>query len=592
MKPVFTKAIVISIIFLLIAFSFAAFWYWKSDKAHLEIPSLFAANSVLQRNKPVKIFGKGKPCRTVTVEIAGNKAQSQIGFDGLWLVTLAPMQAGGPYLLKVSSANEVVVSEPVYIGDVWFALGQSNMAWYVDSSDNAQTNINQADQFRNKIFWFESSAIQSAEPRTAFDPNIGNWITIDSHNVKQLSAVAYSFAREIYKDQQVPIGIIQSNYGNTKINSWMSKENLLSIERYKDVYQRTIARYSADNLLWYASGFKLHRKNPTLEENFELRIGSGTLPGYTIWFNNYKLISTDFSQANLIPLRLLAEHNIISVRVSAKGLNEAQIKLIDDDLRKTTLYIDDKIIPIVNWSRDLVPSSDLPSVFYNSMIGPFIPYTINGILWYQGESDVPEYQHYSILFANFINDLRAKWQDKLPVFYVQLHSYKSPTQQELLPRFREVQDQLSKLIPEAYMVTAVDLSNPFGDIHSPTKDSVGERLALAVRKHFYNQVDIKYTGPTFSKIEKQGNIIVVYFDSVQGNLLLNDKSNLVQGFTIAGEDKKFYPATAKLKLNTVELSAPEVSNPVAVRYAWSDMQTLNLTDSSGLPIYPFRTDAW
>lgn len=559
---------------------------------HLQIPSLFAPNMVLQRNKPIKIYGKGKPGNLVTVEITNAKAQSRVGFNGLWQVTLPPLQPGGPFLLKISSGSEFMNIASIYVGDVWLATGQSNMAWYVDSSQNGEINVKQADQFTRKIFWFKTMSHPMAKPLDAFDPHVGNWVTIDSRNIRQLSAAAYSFAREIYADQKVPIGIIQATVGNTKIRSWMSAESLSLSHNYLEEYKNALRKYASDSLIWYKTGFKLNRNTSDLAGSFGLRIGDGSKPQYQAWFNDRKIINLSGFNYHELSLKSLDNPNIITVRVYTKGLSKSQLKEIDEDLKKTLFYADNQVIPIVKWDYAVVISSDLPSSIYNSMIYPLIPYTVSGILWYQGESDVPEYQKYSELFINFVRDLRMKWDEQLPIFYVQLHSYKSPGEEELLPRFREVQEQLVKAVPDSYIITAVDLANAKANNHSTMNDSVGHRLALAARKYFYHEDDIKYSGPTFSRFEKHGNLMQVYFNNISETLVTNDQSISVSGFSVAGKDQKFYPADAKLESNTIELSSIQVPEPVAVRYAWSDMQRLNLYDSVGLPALPFRTDSW
>lgn len=233
-----------------------------------------------------------------------------------------------------------------------------------------------------------------------------------------------------------------------------------------------------------------------------------------------------------------------------------------------------------------------PSVLYNSMIKPLLPYAIKGAIWYQGESNVGRAEQYAKLFPAMIADWRKSWgQGDFPFLFVQLapYAYNKQMDTKQLPELWEAQLRTLTASPNTGMAVTTDIAT-VNDIHPPNKQDVGARLALWALATTYGKADLAYSGPLYESSAVEDNKIRVRFKHATG-LKLND-SKPGQHFTIAGEDMKFVPATATIDGETVVVTAAEVAKPVAVRFGWSDTAEPNLFNGAGLPASPFRTDAF
>jgi sialate O-acetylesterase len=226
------------------------------------------------------------------------------------------------------------------------------------------------------------------------------------------------------------------------------------------------------------------------------------------------------------------------------------------------------------------PSGSEPGLLFNGMIAPLIPYAMRGAIWYQGESNGGRGIAYRELFPLLIHDWRKRWHEEFPFCYVQLATYAKCD-----PLVREAQFlTLSKALNTAMVVTT-DLGDA-NDVHPTRKREVGERLALTALAIAYHQA-VDYSGPLYESCEFQGAEARLTFKHSRG---LTASSGALAGFVIAGADKKFLPATAVVRGETVVVSSAAVQKPMAVRYNWAGVADGNLCNGAGLPASPFRTD--
>ena len=228
------------------------------------------------------------------------------------------------------------------------------------------------------------------------------------------------------------------------------------------------------------------------------------------------------------------------------------------------------------------------------MIEPLLNYKIKGVIWYQGESNAERPEEYKSLFSAMINDWRNKWQEgNFPFLFVQLPNFmdaKSEPSESNWALTREAQLKTLSLQNTAMAVT-IDIGE-WNDIHPLDKKDVGNRLALAAEKVAYGDDTINYSGPIYKSIEIDGNKIILSFENANGGLIAKNGGEL-KGFSIAGADKNFVWAQAKIENNRIIVWSNEISNPVAVRYAWADNPDgANLINKGGLPASPFRTDEY
>ncbi|HEX4130962.1 MAG TPA: sialate O-acetylesterase [Pirellulales bacterium] len=232
-----------------------------------------------------------------------------------------------------------------------------------------------------------------------------------------------------------------------------------------------------------------------------------------------------------------------------------------------------------------------PGGLYHAMIVPIVPLAIEGAIWYQGESNAGRAYQYRTLLPAMIADWRKAWNEgDFPFLVVQLANFK-PVQPEPgdseWAELREAQTMTSKL-PNCGLALAIDIGEA-GDIHPRNKQEVGRRLALAAESIAYHK-SVDYSGPMFEAMKIEGSTVRISFAHAKG--LHAKGGEKLDGFAIAGADKKFVWADARIEGNTVVVSSDKVAQPVAVRYAWADNPVCNLYNGAGLPTVPFRTDDW
>jgi sialate O-acetylesterase len=234
-----------------------------------------------------------------------------------------------------------------------------------------------------------------------------------------------------------------------------------------------------------------------------------------------------------------------------------------------------------------------PSSLYHGMIAPLVPFAIRGALWYQGESNAGRAYQYRKLLPALIESWRAAWgQGDFPFLVVQLANYgegKITAAGSAWAELREAQLLTFRQTPNTGLAVTIDLGEA-GNVHPARKAEVGERLALWALGTTYRQ-RVVYSGPVFESVKAEAGGVRVRFTHTGGGLAAVGGGPL-KGFVVAGEDRKFHVARAVIEGDTVKVSSPLATRPVAVRYAWADDPECNLVNREGLPASPFRTDDW
>ncbi len=471
--------------FMAMAFGLSAFSSPPGEKKALKVCNLFSDHMVLQQGEKVSFWGKASPGEKLTVSASWGKQASTSADDaGNWKVKLLAPKAGGPYTINIKTKDNNVVINDVLVGEVWLASGQSNMdiplkGWPPgDTILNSKQEISKASYPNIRLL-----KVPFGISTTPLDSIGGKWNAASPETAGDFSATAYFFARKLYQELHVPIGIIQSSIGGTPAEAWTSRGYLEKIGDF----------------------------NATIAEQ-------------------------------------------------------------EKPQNKT-----DK--PKIN--------SNSPTVLFNAMINPLIPYTIKGVIWYQGESNVGRAEQYKRLFPNMIEDWRNKWGYQFPFYYVQLapYIYKDPKQTEQSQKLRDAQRYGLKL-PKTGMVSTLDIGY-LKTAHPPNKQEVGNRLARFALANDYRK-NLVVSGPLYKKVVASGKELIVDFDYAGSGLLASDKG--LTNFEIAGADKVYVPAQAKIVNNKVVVSSPSVAAPVYVRYAWSDSSAATLFNKEGLPASTFTSE--
>jgi sialate O-acetylesterase len=321
----------------------------------------------------------------------------------------------------------------------------------------------------------------------------------------------------------------------------------------------------------------------------------------TTWVNGVQVGATNgwrVPRVYHVPAAALRPgHNVIAVRVldtgggggiwggddtlrldPAAGHAAPPIALTGEWLRKVSV----RLGPIPYPPSDYHNSPMVPGALYDGMIAPLLPCAIRGVIWYQGESNVGRERQYRTLFPALIADWRRAWgEGDFPFLFVQIAPHKDMT-----PEIREAQLLTSQHTPDTAMAVTIDCGDA-NDIHPAHKQPVGARLALAARALAYGE-HIEFSGPVFATLQIDGGRAVLRFTHLGGGLVAKDGP--LTGFTIAGADQLFHPATAAINGDTIVVSSDAVPQPMAVRYGWANVPAGNLFNAAGLPASPFRTD--
>ena len=501
-------------------------------RADVSLAPLFTDHAVLQREKAVPVWGLANPGETVTVCFQGQTVAAAAGGDGRWMVWLSPLSADSSGSdLAVTGKKDTKTLHDVVVGEVWMCSGQSNMEFVVDDPLNATFRVQNADAEVAAAQWplirqFKVARRVAAAPVTTAR---GSWISCSPRTAREFTAVGYFFARDIFQRLGIPVGIIDSTWGGTVVESWMSP-----------------AALAGD-------------------------------PAFAIVGPRWQKMQADYPRAKAEYEAAVAEwgRTVSAARAAGQASFTALIKSHAEPRPPHGFGPEDP------WT---------PSSLFNGMINPLAPFALRGFLWYQGESNAEAASEHHRLFAAMITDWRAQFgQGDVPFYWVQLANYRylrdPPGRKWAF--LREAQAQALSL-PSTGQAVSIDVGDP-DNIHPRNKQEVGRRLALIARANVYG-IAGDSSGPVFAGANAEGGAMRVRFRFADNGLTASGKP--LQSFELAGADRRFHPALAAIAGDSVVVRSAEVPAPVAVRYAWSNAPEANLFNGSGLPAAPFRSDTW
>ncbi|MDD2707106.1 MAG: sialate O-acetylesterase [Verrucomicrobiae bacterium] len=622
---------------------------------------LFGNNMVLQRDARISIWGWTTPGKEVSVTLCDKNARATAGEGGKWIVQLDPVTAGGPFNLIIEGPQKLTLSN-ILVGDVWICAGQSNMEMGITMVNQGGEEAAKADY--PSIRLFSVGRIASPEPQPLLR---GNWqvcspATIANGNWKGFSAAAYFFGRHLHQELKIPIGLIQTTWGGTPAESWLSldaiktlpylKEQVDYFEQAASESKRGPANLNQKITEWWqfndvgsseGAGWAAPTFVPSLWKTMDnpKPWKSGGLPGFNgiVWFRREidipeawagkelllhlgKISSRDTTFFNGVKVGGLEQTNLardykIPANLVRKGRNLLALRILDtggaggfidkpEDL-KIELPGDTQNQPIpltgpwlfhetTRWEQTtpyptrFENNPQYLSTAYNGMIAPLAPSSIKGILWYQGESNVPRAKQYFNLLSTLIKDWRTRFeQPEVPFFIVQLPNYSTPRPtpyDSTWAELREAQALAAKKNPKCALVVTIDIGEP--DFHPKNKQDVGKRLALSALNLAYGQPG-EASSPAFDTMEIRDKTVRVHFTQTAGGLLFKNGDKL-SGFAIADANRKYEWADAVIEGDFVNLSSPKVEKPIFVRYGWAENPGCNLYNKADLPAIPFRSD--
>lgn len=481
------------------------------DFGGLSLPYVFGNHMVIQRDKPVRVFGTGNVGDTIDIKLSKYKHRTSVDGNGKWFAEMPALKAGGPYTLTVSTADKTIEYNDVMVGEVWFCAGQSNMAFQMKSDLEADTFLPLADNnpeirllkreiapgLGKKVFTKAESEIIQLDGYYS-----GNWQVCSSESAAEFSAVGYYFAMELYKSLGVPIGIIENAVGGAPIETFMPREAFED----ENLYKCQNDWLNSETPFWHIGRAKLN-------------LGNGH--------------QTD--------KRLLAHH----------------------------------------------PYE--PTFIYYADIEEVMPYTIKGVIWYQGESNATEEdaakawnpEINKIMFKNLVTSWRTNWKSgDFPFYYVQL-----PNMNRSWMPFRQMQFEVLNELPNVGMAVTIDVGDA-NNVHPKFKYEVGRRLSLWAKAKTYRQKNVVYSGPLFKKVSLSNNRIYVEFDCVGSGLIFSNGEKLI-GFEIEDAGGNWNAVDSYIDRDRVVINIDVEDRVSAVRYAWQPNPKANLTNEEKLPASPF-----
>jgi sialate O-acetylesterase len=623
------------------------------SNAALKTPRIFSHNMVLQQNMSIPVWGWAAPGSHIRIELNGNTTDGITSADGNWKVYLNPMKSGGPFIMKISGDGNIEFTN-VMIGEVWLASGQSNMQFNMSFVNNSKAEIADAKNYPDiRLFYVPnvvsikpendlpggewkicdtSSIAKFSAVGYLFGRNIHKYLNVPvgiieaawggtpaeswtsyemlysmtdfRENVEKMKASKNNFdellpgnesnIRKIdsltkHADKGVKMGVHLTKFDDS---GWNTKTM-----PYDFVNEKTEIR----GYIWLRKTIIISKEYKA--KNMQLIFGRLNQTDQT-YFNG-ELISNDKPTVNIrnydVPGKLVKEgKNVIAIKLlknqrSSGGICESPCELRDPLTNK-------QIIDLAgDWKYNEKIETPFPKVYYlsfyptvlfNSMVNPVIPYAIKGVIWYQGESNGTEGYQYRELFPKMIEDWRVRWQEGyFPFLYVQITNFLKKDSIPVMDPWPEMREaQLFTLgCPNTAMASAIDLGEMF-DIHPKNKQDVALRLFIAAKNKAYGE-NIEYSGPVYKNYSVEENKIRIEFTHTGTGMEIRNPGTL-HDFAIAREDKKFYWAKAKVENNSVLVWNDNVPHPVAVRYGWANDPDISLYNSAGLPASPFRTDDW
>lgn len=496
--------------------------------------NVFQSHMVLQRDKAVRIWGESdEPDGTqVLLAINGIEATETVK-NGKWQGTISPQPAcstGTTLTVTIQDSRQII--EDVLFGDVYLASGQSNMEFQLRYDENRKNCVDYP------------LIRQYSVPKQAFvgqaeeysDSVFGVWRVATQENLDYFSAVAYYFAEEIYNRQDLPIGIIDCDWGATPACAWMDPKYL---------------RGSAGEV-WL--------------RDYDEGVRHLDLPKYEQQFNESRNPFLENPFANNFMERML--YGLTPEEYAA------MIEQYSDGTAPKPLPVGPK-------------SEKRPGALYEYMLKTVASYTVRGVLWYQGENDDIHADVYETVLTALIRNWRELWEERLPFFIVQLapFGYWQDTGRDRFPIIRAAQARVAANVPDVYMAAIMD-AGLRDDIHPKCKRIPGQRLARLAINHLYEE-DIACEAPVGDAITVEDGRAVIHMLHTDGELEIRGEKLSALEVSVHEVGLESFDTKISGCDIVIESEAIRKKNSLCVRFAETDFCTVNLYNKSGLAARPF-----
>ncbi len=628
------------ILFVLFIFPFAVF-------SQIRLPKLISDGMILQRDQAIQLWGWSSPFEVIEIRLNKHVVSTKADEHGNWKVILPKQKAGGPFDLFFKGKNTLQLKD-VYFGDVFLCSGQSNMQlWMGRLKYKYPEEVKTANNPLIRQFKVPNEYAFKG-PKSDFSDV--SWQSVNVNTIQDFSGVAYFFAKELFQKYHVPIGIINSSLGGSPIEAWMSESALKEFpEAYNELQQfknddliQHIEQHNAlQNKFWfqYTSSFDAGNNKELAKISFKddswQKVNlPGNIPSnqpFGVYWLRKKIqvpsnmlgkdallelgrvadadsvfINGEFVGAisyqyppRRYPIRnkvLKEGENVISVRLTSSGTLPEFI--LDKRYELTTTQ--DTVSLAGEWRykqtvfANAIPAQTTvrwkPAGLYNAMIAPLKNLSLQGVLWYQGESNVNNADQYGTLLKRMLLDWRNTFQrNDLPFIVAQLPNYLSVVKEPKESAWAALRQQQLRILEEPFtgITNNIDLGD-WNDIHPENKLDVSKRLANVAYDVVYHEPVADATGPICTKAEDKGKYILLTFSNVKNGLQIID-NRMVKNFAIAGKDKKFSWANADILENHIRVWKSSQMDVKFLRYAWADNpMPVNVYNKLGLPLFPFE----
>ena len=489
---------------------------------NLTLPLIFQDGMVLQRRTPICVWGTAPEGNLVTVLLAGETALA-VSRNGGWKAYLSPMEAGSGHTMTVFAGDNTISIEDVAIGEVWLAGGQSNMEFLLRDDAEAE-EATQIDCPEMRCFEVPKIAYAGQEQDRDYS-EVGIWRKAIGREARYFSAVGFYFAKKLYEELHVPVGIVNCTWGGTSASAYVTPDDLSgALKPYLDRAAEAQAKLDP----------------ATERERYRnLQYSMDHMP-----FDN--------SRSNLAPIQPDPE-----IMASMAEMGE--------------LFL----------SRY---SPFRPCGLYETMLKPTAPYTIRGVIWYQGESDAAYADTYELLMQQMIARWRHLWRTNLPFFVVQLASFEEMMEPLDFVPIRAAQERLTRSCENVWLACAMDAGMRY-DIHPKHKRPVGERLALQALSKVYGR-SVLADSPSVEGARREGAAIRIRFANSGEGLICRGAYPETLDVSVNGAALNAF--IAEVRDNELLLSAPELAQGrVTVSFCQRPYCEDNLYNSAGLPMLPF-----
>lgn len=501
----------------------------------LQPSNMFGNYMVLQRNKPLKVWGTAEKGTTITVEIQGFTYEKEVDHDGKWIITVESLNASTNETMVITDGKEVIRYTNVAVGEVWLAGGQSNMEFFMKYDKDYNETVKKCEN--KNIRFFDYPVITTEHDLEIKDDSVfGFWRQCNEENLQYYSAVAYYFAKKLQESIEVPVGIIGCNCGGTRACCWMDEESV-----------------KENGQVWlddYNNGVAAIQDLKKAEEVY----------------NSNKLADKS-SPFNAITDKLMY------------GLPKEEMTEMFNNFQESGAS--QLIGPWHEWR---------PAGLYHTMLKKVMPYTIKGVIWYQGESDEAHPEIYADMMCGLIRCWRRDWQDELPFIMSQL----APLGIEIgdggkvYPIIREQQEEVTRRMKNVFCASIGDVGSTY-DIHPKEKQPIGKRMALLARGYVYGE-DVLCDAPMPLKAERSQKEITITFIHADNGLKI--KGIEVQALKIYNQkheiiEKSLYKVSVVNNKLLIHFNKEISTKIVEIAFAKDPYYEVNLYNMADIPVKPF-----